>query len=122
MHGVLPATRAASSELPAQAGSEKTSTAHSGIDEQNGWFSGPCHALLGSDPGLALSFLARIPERTAYRYAQGERFPPGFVIRTLLRSDGGWQWLSALMEGSNATWWRDLQRARRIAEAISGIE
>ena len=103
-------------------GSEKSVTAQTGSEADNAWFSGPARAMLGSDPGLGLHILTGIPERTAYRYASGERAPPAYLIRELLRGPHGEQWLSAIMDGSNVQWWRDMQRAERIAAAIDSIE
>jgi|GEM_PF-4987779 len=91
-------------------------------EDEERWFADICDQLLPKEAGLALHIATGFEERTCYRYAAADRKPPGFFIRALLRSDGGWQWLSAIMEGSNAAWWIDLQRTRRIAEAIAAVE
>lgn len=100
----------------ARSGSEKTSAAQTGSDDHR-WFSDPAHVLLGSDPGLALHTLTGMPERTCYRYTSGERGIPGFALRQLLRGPQGAQWLAAIMDGADAEWWREHERARRVGAA-----
>lgn len=91
-------------------------------DDEGRWFADICDGLLPKDAGLALAMATGFNERTCYRYAADDRKPPGYFIRALLRSEGGWQWLAALMEGSGADWWTELQRAKRIADAIASVE
>lgn len=86
------------------------------------WFTDICDQLVPKDGGLALRIATGFEERTCYRYAAGDRKPPAYFLRALLRSDDGWTWLAAVMDGTKAQWWLDLQRARRIAEAIASIE
>lgn len=117
MHGNLPGAGNGASNPPARVGSGINSPAQMGSEADFSWFSSPCRALLGSDPGLALHVSIGVPERTAYRYASGERPVPGYIVRELLRSPQGWQWLAAFMDGSDAEWWRDLDRARRVGIA-----
>jgi hypothetical protein len=82
------------------------------------WFCSICRQLSPSDAGFVLHVLTGFELRSCYRYAANETKPPGYFIRALLRSDHGEQWLAALMDGSKASWWRDLQKARRIAQAL----
>lgn len=80
------------------------------------WFATMAQSLLGKDAGLHLSIITGFVERTCYRYASGDRKPPAYFLRALLRSDQGWTWLSAVMDGSTAAWWRDHQLALRKAK------
>jgi hypothetical protein len=82
------------------------------------WFSRIVRSLFAVKGGTALHCITGVDERTCQRYAAGHVRPPGYFIRTLLRSEEGWQFLAALMEGSEARWWAETKRARRIAEAV----
>lgn len=82
------------------------------------WFSDAAQRLYATKPGTALHYLTDFDERCCQRYAAGSVKPPAYFLRALLRSEHGWQWLSAAMDGSTAEWWRDLQRAQRIAEKL----
>jgi hypothetical protein len=96
--------------------SDTDATAHSGST----WFSLVARALLGKDAGLHLHLLTGFPERTCYRYTARDnpRDPPTYLLRRLLHSEQGWIWFEATMDGCDAEWWRDLQKARRIAKVI----
>lgn len=113
MHGVLETALAPSRKAADQLADQTAS------DE---WFADICRVLLPKDAGLALHVTTGFEERTCYRYAAGDRKPPAYFLRALLRTDQGWQWLAAIMDGSDAEWWRELQRARKIAEAIATVE
>jgi hypothetical protein len=91
-------------------------------DPESDWFPTICRELLPKDAGFALHVLTGIEERSCYRYASGASKPSAHLIRTLLRSDQGSTWLNAIMDGTDAPWFRDLQRAERIAAAIKSIE
>jgi hypothetical protein len=116
MHGVLAAARVASRKSADQLADQTVS------DDEEDWFPRACRQLLPKDAGLALHLTTGFEERTCYRYAAGDRKPPAYFLRALLRSEHGWQWLCAVMEGSEARWLDDIQRGRRIAEAINKIE
>lgn len=116
MHGVSSTALSASNKPAVQLADQMVS------DDGDQWFAAICAGLLPNDAGLQLHIQTGFEERTCYRYAAGDRKPPGYFIRALLRTDAGWQWLAALMAGSDAEWWRDLQRSQRIAEAISKIK
>jgi len=90
--------------------------------DDSAWFVTPARDLLGSDPGLALHVLTGISESSGYRYANGSRGVPGNLVRWLLRSGHGRQWLNAIMDGCEEEWWRDYQRAERIQFALKNIE
>jgi hypothetical protein len=51
---------------------------------------------------------------------------PGYVIYLALRSNHGWQWISAVMDGCAADWWKQLQLDRKQASAarafVRGME
>lgn len=112
MHGTISAAALGAIKAVDQTGNGKDSDAQTGAEPANQWFSQAARQLLGSDPGFALSLLVGVPDRTCYRYVSGERAPTAFIVAQLIRSEHGWQWLSALMEGSEPTWWIDIQRAR----------
>lgn len=86
------------------------------------WFSQMCQSLCANSEGekawIPLYFLTGVDERTCQRYAAGHVKPPSYFLRTLLRSEQGWQFLVFLMDDSKAEWWADVVRARRIAEAV----
>lgn len=88
------------------------------VSDDEGWFPQACRSLVPNDGGLALHVLTGFEERTCYRYAAGDRKPPAYFLRALLRSEHGWQWLAVLMDGSDAQWWTDIQRARLRSAAI----
>lgn len=90
------------------------------------WFGEIARSLLGKDAGFGLHLATGAPEGSCYKYVttneHNRRHPPANILRLVLRTDGGWQWLSGVMDGSDAPWWLELKRARRIAEAIAAIE
>ena len=83
-------------------------------DGDSRWFAVIAPALLGKDTGFQLHIATGFAERTCYRYAANDRKPPAYFLRALLRSDQGFTWLSAVMDGSDVTWWRELQAARDL--------
>jgi|SRR6185312_5718483 len=116
MHGSLPVEISKSNKAAVQLADQLVS------DDEGEWFSNICAQLLPKDAGFALHITTGFEERTCYRYAAGNRKPPAYFLRALLRSDQGWTWLSAIMDGADAEWFRDLQRARRVAEVIASVE
>lgn len=122
MHAGFPVRLARATKASAQAGNGISSPAQTGSEPDSQWFARASRQLLGSDPGLNLSLLTGVPERTCYRYASGERPATEYIVAKLLRSEHGWQWLAALMDGSNAQWWSDMQRARRITAQLDAID
>ena len=85
--------------------------------EGDKWFCELARRLLPKDAGFVLHLETGFEERTCYRYVSGERKPPGYFIRELLRSPSGWQWLCGLMEGSDAEWFEEIKRAKRKSAA-----
>lgn len=120
MHGSISTAGNAAIKAPVRSDSGKNSTFQTDSDD-NEWFVAPARDLLGSDPGLALHVLTGISESSGYRYANGSRAVPGNLVRWLLRSDHGRQWLNAIMDGSTVEWWRDYRRAERISFALKDI-
>jgi hypothetical protein len=90
--------------------------------DQSLFFARAAQGLLGKDAGLALHLATGFEERTCYRYASGERMPPAFMLRVLLRSPNGEQWLNAIMDSCDAPWWRAHQRAVRRSAALDQVE
>ena len=115
MHGALPVAHAASNKRPDRLADQT-------VSDDEDWFTEICAQLLPKDAGFALHVLTDFEERTCYRYAAGDRKPPGYFIRALLRTDQGWTWLAAIMDDCKSDWWIELQRTRRIAEAIASVE
>lgn len=90
-------------------------------DKSDGlWFSNICKAL--GINGLTLHWVSGFRERDCERYAAGHVRPPGWFIVAVLRSEQGGVWLQAFMDGSDAKWWRDLERARRIAATLEQVK
>lgn len=123
MHGTLPVGMAGSSECAVASGSEKTSAVASD-SEECGWFSELARGLLGKDAGLALHVTTGYPLDSCRKYAarSNARATPGNLIRDLLRSDQGRQWLNGIMAGCDAEWWLAQQRAERIVEQIDKLD
>lgn len=79
------------------------------------WFSKAARTLYPHKAGAILHVTTGLgDERLCHRYASGDTRPPAFFLRALLRSDHGEQWLSVLMDGCTAPWWRDLSDARHL--------
>lgn len=116
MGTVSPLVVPSSIKAVARSGIEKSLTAQTDSDVDP-WFKNASRALLGSDPGLSLHLATGVPERTCYRYAGGERPPTAHIVRALLQSDSGWQWLCAIMDGAEPAWWHALQRECKIGRA-----
>lgn len=84
----------------------------------NGWFARLVGGLFTRKAGTALHCISGFDERACQRYAAGHVKPPAYFLRALLRSAQGFQFLAAIMDGSDAAWWADLQRAKRVMDAI----
>lgn len=69
-----------------------------------------------------LQCLTGASERTCRAWCSGQCEPPAWVLVAVLASDDGESALGVVMGDYGAAWWRDLQRAKRIAEAISRVE
>ena len=89
------------------------------VSEQ--WFSTICRELLPKDAGFALHVITGFEERTCYRYAAGDRKPPAFFLRSLLRSEQGRTWLNAVMDASNAQWWRHVLTADASQRKLDAV-
>jgi hypothetical protein len=121
MHGTLQRGAVAATNANPQSGSERKSPTQNDSDDC-GWFADLARPLLGKDAGLALHYVTGFPESSCYKYASGDRKPSGYLIRALLRSEQGAAWLAALMDGSDAEWWREHQRALRIIAQIDKLD
>jgi len=97
-----------------------TTDGKSAVDDGD-WFHKMAQALHPEKPGTVFWATTGVDERLCQRYAAGHTRPPAYFLRSLLRSEGGWTYLAFLMDGSKAIWWRDLQRARRIAVVLNDI-
>ena len=122
MHGNLPITGAGAINADGSFDVQGTAHVKSDVDDEN-WFSEAAKRLYTQKPGTILFLLTALAdERQCQKYAAGHVKPPAYFLRALLRSEHGWQWLSAAMSGSDTQWWADVQRARSIKEAIDKIE
>jgi hypothetical protein len=120
MHGNIQAAAIVASKVPVRTGEDLRPNGQSNDDQSDSegkWFVTLTKQLLSKDAGFALHLATGFEERTCYRYASGERKPPGYFVRELLRSDQGWQWLCGLMDGSDAEWWQEIVRAKRKSDA-----
>lgn len=82
--------------------------------EGDKWFARAVRELLPSDAGFILHKLTEVPASTCYRYANGQTQPTLYLYRKLLFHPHGFTWLSALMDGCDQSWWRELQAARDL--------
>src|SRR5690242_10439680 len=125
MHGNLLAREVAAINVADRTGATIGPNGHQQPDQTDSdderWFVALVKQLLSKDAGFVLHLQTGFEERTCYRYASGERKPSAYFVRTLLRSEQGWQWLSGIMEGSEPEWWRETKRARAINDAISRV-
>lgn len=105
-------------------GAGGTSAAETGscVKSDGDWFSEAARALLPHKAGTALHCATGVDERLCQKYAAGSVKPPAYFLRSLLRSEGGWQWLAILMDDCDVEWWRDLQRARRVVAQLDLID
>lgn len=95
-----------------------TSDGKSAVDDGE-WFAKAARQLLPHKAGTILFLSTGLgDERLCQRYAAGQVKPPAYFLRALLRSEHGWQWLCAVMDGSGAEWFSELQRAQKISAAI----
>jgi len=81
------------------------------------WFSRLCKGLFTTKAGTALHYTTGFDERSCQRYAAGTVGTSGDFIRALLRSEQGATWLNGIMDGCEAEWWREHQRALKIGRA-----
>lgn len=88
------------------------------VSDDSEWFPRAAKVLLAPKPGLVLDLLTDCGERNGDRYASGAVKLPSGVMRHLLRGKHGRQWLNAIMDGSDAEWWVDYQRAERVLFAV----
>lgn len=87
------------------------------------WFSRLCEGLYPKGKaGTDLHYTTGFEERSCQRYAAGSVNTSGDFVRALLRSPQGATWLTGIMDGSDARWWREHQRALRIAEQVDKID
>src|SRR4051812_46783736 len=120
MHGNLPVALEIASGAVVGSGTELVSDATA--KDEDDWFGQIGRQILGKDAGLHLHHLTGLPEGSCYKYVtrqpHNRRQPPGFLLRQILRSTMGRQFLAGLMDGADCGWWNDLQRAERIASAL----
>jgi hypothetical protein len=125
MHGTLQARISGASEVADQmviSDSESTDAAAITDHLDKDWFVQIVESLAPKDSGYALHLVTGFEQRSCYRYASGERKPPAYFLRALLRSDQGKQWLAAIMDGSEAEWWCEHQRAERIVAQVDRLD
>lgn len=116
----MPAVAAAATNGHGKLAVQEFTDGKSAVD----WFSQSARRLYPHKPGTVLHLTAELgDERLCQRYASGEVKPPAYFLRALLRSEHGWQWLSAVMDGSDAPWWLSLKRSAEIgSDVIARVE
>lgn len=55
--------------------------------------------------------------RSCYRYASGERMPPGWLVVKLICSEAGPQFMAFI--AANAKWWCELEAARDLCQQFT---
>jgi hypothetical protein len=90
-------------------------------EELDDWFVTAARSLLAPKPGFILDLETGCGERNGDRYASGAVKLPSAILRRLLRSNHGRQWLNAVMDGSEVGWWIEYQHAERISAAIQQV-
>lgn len=121
MHGTLPAAAAVAIKAADTSVSETFVDDRFVIDAGAQWFSRIAQGMWDHKPGLALHLETDCGERNGHRYASGDVAVPSFVVRQLLRGLHGHQWLNAIMDGSGAEWWAELQRHADIGRRVEQI-
>ncbi len=91
------------------------------IDVGAQWFPNAARQLLAPKPGLVLHLQTDCGERNGHRYASGEVVVPSLIVRHLIRSTNGRPWLGAIMDGSDAPWWLELQHEADIGRRVLEI-
>lgn len=128
MHGNLPSGSAAAIYSSPGTGidpvPEPGAIPGSGIDD---WFYGVAVAIFGDkETGHLLHLATGWPRTSCYAFVARDpdqrRKPSPEFLRILFRSDHGRPFFRAFMHGSDARWWRDLERAERIAAQIDGLD
>lgn len=91
------------------------------VAEIRKWFPGLSKKLSREKPSATVHFLvggdAFAKVRTVYDWCAGKFDPPAMAIIKLLHTDAGWIVLEYLMRGCKASWWVEVQRAKRCAAA-----
>ena len=114
MHGNLPVAVSRAIISTDQSGADSARTGSE-------FFASVCSTIYGKDAGLALSLATGVPERSCYRYANGDRDVPVLVLRAVLHSDHGEPFLLALMDGCRAEWWLEYRRAADVGRKVLEI-
>lgn len=90
------------------------------VSETHPYFRDAARRLLGvgTDAGFQLHVFTGFHERSCYRYAAGERDPPGYFLFTLLDSPQGGPWLDSILANCQQEWWLELKRDRAYAAKV----
>jgi len=82
------------------------------------WFALMCRRLWGQNAPKELEFRTGRSDRTCRAWASGDSPPPVNILLMLLRdSECGEGILNHVMDGCDAEWWREHQRALRMGRA-----
>ncbi len=118
MHGNLLAPLDAATNANGTVAVQEIADGKSAADNDGQWFSRAARRMHATKPGSILHYTTGLgDERLCQRYASGEVRPPAYFLRALLRSEHGWQWLCAAMEGCTEQWWMELHRAIKVGRA-----
>jgi hypothetical protein len=83
------------------------------------WFAEMCRRLWTRQlAAKSLHFFTDAKERTCRDWSAGAAEPSAGVLACLLRGSDGGRVLELIMVGANAPWWRELCRARIVADAF----
>lgn len=124
MHGNLPAP-ATPATIPAVTSVVEKTIADKSVGGDENWFSDKTLELYGKDkPGTVLDCVTdfEFGERNCQRYAAGHVKPTGHIVRRLLRTEHGRQWLFAIMDGCQSEWWIEFQKHERMGRAADSAK
>lgn len=79
------------------------------------------HSLWPEKPAAWLRSFTTFPERTCRSAASGDTDVSSAMLYVLVRGDAGEDIMDRIMEDSPSDWWRKLQRAKRIAQAVDSV-
>lgn len=131
MHGTLPVAASAAIEAGPENGiirvPEPGANPGNGTDDEFDWFYDVAVAVFGSkETGYHLHLASGWPRTSCYAFVardpEQRRKVNVEFLRVLFRSEHGQPFFRAFMHGSEARWFKDLERAERIADAVAAVK
>jgi hypothetical protein len=88
------------------------------------WFAVMCRELWGVNAPKELGFVLtdRWSERTYRGWSSGDNEPPASALAALIASEHGFRIVAWIVRDTFAGWWRNMQRALRIAAQIDKLD